>query len=96
MQALPFTNKYSLYSSNSSNVYEPVYRSDNALNKKKRQLLTQTQTDKLKMYYCKEPYPSAEVISLISKDIGVDVKKVANWFVYQRQQNKAITFKLSK
>jgi hypothetical protein len=66
------------------------------LSKKKRQLLTHTQTEKLKSCFYKEPYPSSEVIALISKEVGIDAKKVANWFVYQRQQNKAIPLKISK
>jgi hypothetical protein len=75
-------------------VYQP--QCDNGFSKKKRRLLTQTQTDKLKYYFCKEPYPSAELITLISKETGVDEKKIANWFVYQRQQNKAVTYKTLK
>ena len=77
-------------------MHESVIRSEKGLSKKKRQLLTHTQTEKLKTCFCKEPYPSSEVIALISKEIGVDAKKVANWFVYQRQQNKAFPFKVSK
>ena len=72
--AIPFRNKYSLYSGD--------------FNKKKRQILTQYQADQLKMYFSTDPYPSTDKVDLIAKTINLDAKKIVNWFSHQRQQNK--------
>ena len=73
-------NKYSLYNANVSQMMD--------MDKKKRQILTQNQTDRLKIFFCKDPYPNSEKIDLIARELDIDAKKVANWFSHQRQQNR--------
>ena len=78
-------DKYSLYGSS-------LMLSSQELNSvKKRQILNQNQTERLKMFFCLDPYPSADKMDLIANELDIDAKKVANWFSHQRQQNRLFT-----
>ena len=63
---------------------------NSSLDKKKRTILTRHQTDTLKSYFIKDPYPNSDDIDMIASELDLDSKKVANWFTHQRQQNKSI------
>lgn len=68
--------------------------SENGDSKRRRNFLSNDQTDKLKTSFIKNPYPAPFEIDIIAIEAGLNSKKVATWFAHQRQlykiQNKRI------
>lgn len=77
-------------------LHQAKMRLDENNKKRTRICLSNDQTNKLKVSFIKNPYPSASEIDEIGVEADLEPKKVAAWFAHQRQvykiQNKRKKF----
>jgi hypothetical protein len=59
-----------------------------AEDKRKRVVFTPEQTDSLRRYFIKNPYPTAAELDELANSLGLEARKVYTWFTNQRQMNK--------
>ena len=61
---------------------------ENNETKRSRICLTNEQTNKLKIHFIRNPYPTAHELDEISVDVDLERSKVTAWFAHQRQVYK--------
>ena len=56
--------------------------------KRRRVVFSPDQTEILRRYFIKNPYPTQSEFDILASRLGLEARKVYTWFTNQRQINK--------